>query len=859
MNCPCCIPHQTKTTSFSLPLRHLLRGLLTLLAIAVILFGPVSTVVTFAAPLPDSEIKALSHYPNWVAAKCDTAPSGDGGSVNVGSEVPDDQIPGSSPKEKEWNYLIGLGFTPVQAAGILGNIGREGVYDPQSIEDGDEKVDPQTHQLVGRTKNYEVFKQLTTPGQDGYGLIGFTPGLSLMKAGVGGGADWSGTAKVNVTKDNFYFISTQLDVVYGYMKNSTAPDGKNMLQDYTDKATSPSKGAEAFQDLVENAGVVADGVRDHYANAAMNKFGHGGGGNAGGLTVPNADDDTPDGGGGSQCCNAVPANPDGSVTPVTGDIQSLAKQVMANKNITFDNGLDGPAATQFERLAKGEEAQTDTGRHVNVQPILMVVLLHLAENHKVQVSSLTDGPSHTAKDNPHGMGDAVDIDFLDGAGTNGSDAVADKIIKLAEEVLPNGSRFGIGNGTAGTKTVDGKTFTFFNDNPNHVHVDVVGVDQNIIDKAVEVAGTGAGGPSVDGGDATPQACCPSGDAAGSVDGDVALSGSTNAEKAFNYFISQGAPPQVAAGIVGNMMTESAGNTEDLDTHAHNDISGTHDGIVQWSTSRWGALKSHEHGKDPYDLATQLDYAWYELTKGDYRSVLAEMKSAGSAAEAATIFNEKDEVSGDTSGNRETNAKKIFSKYGSSVAGGAGGGSVSGNCAGDGVGGGNGTAFILDGYAWPVDMKKSEVDSGYPWPCPGNCHHDNTPAFDLSTTKTVNGNGGTDDADVVGRSEFAITDGTIDNLHVYDGISGCYSFHIKSSTDGYDYYYTHTRNPAVHDGQKVNVGGKVSEVGERKCTGNGSYPHLHIDRGSPKGAGGGNECCRDPGLVPIINKLYANLP
>jgi hypothetical protein len=272
--------------------------------------------------------------------------------------------------------------------------------------------------------------------------------------------------------------------------------------------------------------------------------------------------------------------------------------------------------------------------------------------------------------------------------------------------------------------------------------------------------------------------------------------------------------------------------------------------VQWSTSRWDALKSHESGKDVYDLATQLDYVWYELNHS-YGAVLGELKSADSAAAAATAFNLQYEVSGDSSGNRETNARSIFSKYGGNAATGAtsgGGGCATASST-------NGKAFVLGDYAWPVDIKKSEVDSGYPWPCPGNCHHDNTPAFDLSTKKAVAG----DDADVVGRDEFAITDGTIDNLHIYMGISGCYSFHIKSSTDGYDYYYTHTRNPVVKEGQKVKVGDKVSEVGERKCTGNGSYPHLHIDRGSPKGSPGGSECCRDPGLVPIINKLYANLP
>ena len=48
------------------------------------------------------------------------------------------------------------------------------------------------------------------------------------------------------------------------------------------------------------------------------------------------------------------------------------------------------------------------------------------------------------------------------------------------------------------------------------------------------------------------------------------------------------------------------------------------------------------------------------------------------------------------------------------------------------------------------------------------------------------------------------------------------------------------------------------IGERACTG-GSYPHLHIDRGSPQGSLGGNDCCRDNGFVDLINQLYNALP
>jgi beta-N-acetylhexosaminidase len=144
---------------------------------------------------------------------------------------------------------------------------------------------------------------------------------------------------------------------------------------------------------------------------------------------------------------------------------------------------------------------------------------------------------------------------------------------------------------------------------------------------------------------------------------VAVSGNTPAAQAFNYFVNNAhLSPQAAAGIVGNMETESAGNTEKLDTHAHNDIAGGHDGIIQWDGGRWANLKSHESGKNIYDITTQLDYVWYEL-QGSYKQVLGDLKNADSAAKAATIFNNGDEVSGDNSGQREANATKLFNKYG----------------------------------------------------------------------------------------------------------------------------------------------------------------------------------------------------
>jgi hypothetical protein len=266
---------KAKNTPRQLSLHRLGQGFLLIifmLLASVMSFQPLAPLVA-AEPMTNKEKEATVGWTNWVASTgCDN--TGDSATVETGNSIPDEDIPGQDNRQKIWNYLISLGFTPVQAAGIVGNIGAEGVYDPQSIENGNEKIDPDTGRLVGRTKNFEVFKQLTTPGQDGYGLIGFTPGASLM--GLASSAiDWSEASKVNVTRDNFYLISTQLDVVNGYMKHNTDADsGNNMMDEYKRRATSPENAADAFMTIVENPGILRDGVRESEARKAMQDFGN---------------------------------------------------------------------------------------------------------------------------------------------------------------------------------------------------------------------------------------------------------------------------------------------------------------------------------------------------------------------------------------------------------------------------------------------------------------------------------------------------------------------------------------------------------------------------------------------------------
>jgi lysophospholipase L1-like esterase len=192
----------------------------------------------------------------------------------------------------------------------------------------------------------------------------------------------------------------------------------------------------------------------------------------------------------SQCSTSSSGSAAGS--SISGDLQALAKQITDNKNITYDGGPNGPTGTQFKHISEGQKAQTDNGREVDVQPIVLVTVLHLAQGHKVNISALTDGSSHTAPTNPHGSGRAIDVNIFDGQHNNGSDSVAQSIINTAAEVLPEGARFGMGNSPFGTKQINGKTFSSFSDFPTHVHIDVQGVSQAADDAAVAAASGSSG-------------------------------------------------------------------------------------------------------------------------------------------------------------------------------------------------------------------------------------------------------------------------------------------------------------------------------------------------------------------------------
>lgn len=181
-------------------------------------------------------------------------------------------------------------------------------------------------------------------------------------------------------------------------------------------------------------------------------------------------------------------------------------------------------------------------------------------------------------------------------------------------------------------------------------------------------------------------------------------------------------------------------------------------------------------------------------------------------------------------------------------------------------GSEGGSVNTNGYSWPVEPQRKSYVNNFPgslthMPCDGagSCHggRGTGTAYDLGSVEpSYTGNKLEVSA---GKKVYAINAGSIVNLHIYNGIQGCYSLQLKAE-DGYYYWYGHIAKPLVKDGQtNISAGQAIAEIGGSKCTGNGSTAHLHIDRG-PKGEFGGSESNRDgEAMVKLMNSLFEELP
>lgn len=130
------------------------------------------------------------------------------------------------------------------------------------------------------------------------------------------------------------------------------------------------------------------------------------------------------------------------------------------------------------------------------------------------------------------------------------------------------------------------------------------------------------------------ACCPSG-SSNSTASTTTLSGSDNSQKAFNYFVSKGLSPMLAAAIVGNLIAESSVIPTQIEdpngqTGDPSNIAGPGWGIAQWTEGR-KVLGSATKGTLPLDVFGPAP----TIAKGQTLSPPAQLDPATTPAQIET--------------------------------------------------------------------------------------------------------------------------------------------------------------------------------------------------------------------------------
>lgn len=338
-----------------------------------------------------------------------------------------------------------------------------------------------------------------------------------------------------------------------------------------------------------------------------------------------------------------------------------------------------------------------------------------------------------------------------------------------------------------------------------------------------------------------------------------LNGNNNEEKVFNFFVGKGLTAIQAAGIMGNLYVESKyepkkqqGGAIVSSKEAEDNPQGSAWGLAQWDPPgkviRPAVADGHTY-EEIDSLEFQLNMIWKGMSgdpKGYYvvPSTLPAVKAATTTEQAVLAFQEEYERPGipHTEG-RVSEADKIVAKYGGNNPGEEGGGG--GGCTGEIVN--------IDGHDYSFPFIRPKNDVSFPYPCNITsaplCHHDRSAAFDVARKAW--------DGSTEGTVVTAIVSGKIERFNpAYDGINGCHSFQLVGD-DGWHYWYGHLKETSVQSGQ-VKVGQPLAKVGPTECA-KGSPPHLHIDRGSPKGSSGGMDCCRDAGFIDLFGRLFQSLP
>ncbi len=168
---------------------------------------------------------------------------------------------------------------------------------------------------------------------------------------------------------------------------------------------------------------------------------------------------------------------------------------------------------------------------------------------------------------------------------------------------------------------------------------------------------------------------------------MALTGSRNSERIWNYCISKGLSPYGTSGVLGNLDAESGLNPSNLqdscqsrlgfdddtyrmlvDSGVYTKVQFVYDrsgwGICQWTApSRKQALYefAKSQGKSIADLEMQLDFLFKELQE-NYISVLNILRTATSVKQASDAFMVRFECPADTSETAKSRRASFGQKY-----------------------------------------------------------------------------------------------------------------------------------------------------------------------------------------------------
>lgn len=203
-------------------------------------------------------------------------------------------------------------------------------------------------------------------------------------------------------------------------------------------------------------------------------------------------------------------------------------------------------------------------------------------------------------------------------------------------------------------------------NANNIYHPSDGSDPLVL-KAVKEMAAAAGGSttSSDSGSSSSDQCCATGTGSGG-----AITGDTPVAKLLSYLTGKGFTLEQAAGVAGNLMQESGGQTENLDPKATN---GSHWGIAQWDSGRYGNLQKYAKSPEKAtDLETQIKFIGVELgiegNEGDAgfaaeKKAHDSIKNAKSPEDAARAWNADYERSGEPGEERLRMGREIAAKYG----------------------------------------------------------------------------------------------------------------------------------------------------------------------------------------------------